>query len=76
MKHIDGSHYSMVIEWSDEDQMYVVSLPEWGPGAKTHGKTYDEAVRMGQEALELLIESYQQEGDPLPQPRTYAAVGH
>jgi predicted RNase H-like HicB family nuclease len=23
-------HYSMVIEWSDDDQGYVVSLPEWG----------------------------------------------
>jgi hypothetical protein len=23
-------HYSVVIEWSDEDQVYIASLPEWG----------------------------------------------
>ena len=36
-------HYSMVIEWSDEDQVYVVSFPEWGELAHTHGITYDKA---------------------------------
>lgn len=44
-------HYSMVIEWSDEDSVYIVSLPEWGKYALTHGATYDEAVRSGQEVL-------------------------
>ena len=28
--------YSMVIEWSDEDQAYIVSLPEWGDLVHTH----------------------------------------
>ena len=65
-------HYSMVIEWSDEDQVYIVSLPEWGPGARTHGATYDEAVRNGQEVLELLIEGAREEGRPLPAPRLFA----
>jgi predicted RNase H-like HicB family nuclease len=32
-------HYSMVIEWSDEDQAYIVSVPEF-PGNYTHGSTY------------------------------------
>jgi hypothetical protein len=22
-------HYSMLIEWSEEDQAYLVTLPEW-----------------------------------------------
>src|SRR5438093_7862525 len=35
--------YSMVIQWSDEDEAYIVSLPEFG-GCKTHGATYQEAV--------------------------------
>lgn len=68
----DNSHYSMLIEWSDRDGVYIVSLPEWGAGAKTHGDTYDEAVRNGQEVLALLIESAQEEGEPLPAPRVYA----
>jgi len=36
-------HYSMVIEWSDEDQVYIVTVPEL-PGCRTHGATYEEAV--------------------------------
>ncbi len=64
-------NYSMVIEWSDEDQVFIVSLPEFGPYAKTHGETYEEAVRMGRECLESLIDTYQAEGDPLPEPTRY-----
>ena len=56
----------MTIEWSDEDQVYIVSLPEWGETVHTHGETYDEAVKRGQELLETMIEIYQQDGRPLP----------
>jgi predicted RNase H-like HicB family nuclease len=48
----------MIIQWSDEDQVYLVSLPEWGPYCKTHGRTYEEAAKKAHEALELLIESH------------------
>lgn len=27
---MDDRHYSMVIEWSDQDQAYSVTFPEWG----------------------------------------------
>lgn len=62
------SRYSMLIQWSDEDRVYVVSLPEFGPYAKTHGSTYAAAVKHGQEALELLISSSETDGRPLPKP--------
>jgi antitoxin HicB len=62
-------HYSMVLEWSDEDQVFVVTLPEWGQFAKTHGATYEEAVRNGQEVLHMLIEAARAENMPLPLPR-------
>ncbi|HTU88951.1 MAG TPA: type II toxin-antitoxin system HicB family antitoxin [Gemmataceae bacterium] len=62
--------YSMLIQWSDEDQVYVVTLPEFD-GNKTHGATYEEAVRNGSEVLELLIESFQAEGWPVPAPQLY-----
>ena len=39
--------YSMLIQWSDEDQLYIVEVPEL-PGCKTHGKTYEEAVTQAQ----------------------------
>lgn len=65
------SHYTIIIQWSDEDQCYVVSLPEWGEFCHTHGDTYEEALKNAQEVLELLIESALAEGEPLPQPKTF-----
>jgi len=66
-------HYSMVIEWSDADQAFIVSLPEF-PGNHTHGDTYEEAVKQGQDLMESLIMWAQQDGKPLPQPKVFA--GH
>lgn len=62
--------YSMLIQWSDEDDAFVVTLPEF-PVSQTHGETYEEAVQRGHEVIELLIETYQAEGRPLPKPQTY-----
>jgi antitoxin HicB len=65
------NRYSMVIRWSEEDQVFVVSLPEFGDYAQTHGDTYEKAAKNGREVLELLIESHQAEGQPLPAPQFY-----
>jgi predicted RNase H-like HicB family nuclease len=62
--------YSIFIQWSTEDQKYIVSLPEFGPYAHTHGDTYADALKNGEEVLELLIEDYQIQGKPLPVPLT------
>jgi antitoxin HicB len=59
----------MLIRWSDEDQVYIVSLPEWGRFAKTHGDTYEKAARAGREVLEMLIETELAEGHKLPEPK-------
>ncbi len=69
---MDKVKYSMVIEWSEEDQCYVVSLPEFIQTMQpvTDGQTYEEAAKQGQEALDSLIDFYQAEGWPLPQPQT------
>lgn len=71
-------HYTMLIQWSDEDQIFIVSLPEWEEQARllghTHGKTYAEAVQMGEELLELLIEGRVAEGKSLPVARVYATT--
>lgn len=63
-------HYSMVIQWSDEDQAYIVSIPEF-PGNLTHGDTYEEAVKQGEDLIESLILWTLQDGKPLPQPRMF-----
>ncbi len=49
----------MVIQWSADDQIYAVSRPEWGKYARTHGATYEDSVRNGQEVLQMLIDSAQ-----------------
>jgi predicted RNase H-like HicB family nuclease len=65
------SRYTIIIQWSDEDQCYVVSLPEWGEFCHTHGDTYEEALKNAREVLELLIESALEEGESLPKPMTF-----
>jgi predicted RNase H-like HicB family nuclease len=66
--------FSMLIQWSDEDQVFVVSLPEFGPYCKTHGSTYEEAAKTGHELVKLLVETYQTEGRALPEPATLEAA--
>ena len=69
-----NGRYSMTIQWSDEDQLYIVSLPEWGDLVHAHGATYEEAVRNGQELLDDLIAVRQEVGEPLPEPRVFATA--
>jgi predicted RNase H-like HicB family nuclease len=67
----------MAIEWSDEDQAYLVSFPEWAEYVAqpvTHGDTYEEAAHKGKEVLENLVAGAQLEGVPLPTPRTQVAT--
>ncbi len=61
-------NYAMVIEWSDEDQCFLVSIPDF-PGAHTHGETRAEAVAMGEEILALLLN-----GRPDPPPARFTAM--
>ena len=61
--------YQMLIQWSDEDQCFLVAFPDF-PGSKwrTHGDTYQEAVENGIEALESLTIAYAATQEPLPIP--------
>mgnify|MGYP001600938226 CR=1 FL=1 len=68
---MDNLKYQMVIKWSDEDNCFLVSLPDFpGQQWRTHGETYEEALTNGKEALESLIISYLADGEPLPEPST------
>jgi predicted RNase H-like HicB family nuclease len=35
-----------------------------------HGKTRLEAIRNGEEAIEMYVEAWQSEGETIPQPKT------
>ncbi len=60
-------HYSMLIQWDEEDKIYIVTVPEL-PGCKTHGKTYDEAIKNALEVIELWLETAKDLGWPIPSP--------
>ncbi|MEM7552555.1 MAG: type II toxin-antitoxin system HicB family antitoxin [Cyanobacteria bacterium P01_A01_bin.84] len=64
--------YTIVIQWSNEDQCYVVSLPEFTNVFQpcTHGDTYEDALKNAQEVLEMLVESAIENGEVLPEPNT------
>ena len=62
--------YSLLIEWSDADGAYVVTVPEL-PGCRTHGATHQEAIAMGEEAIEGWLAAQRARGRVAPPPRTY-----
>jgi predicted RNase H-like HicB family nuclease len=70
MNPVMNHKYTMVIQWSEEDRLYLVHLPEF-PWQEfvTHGSTYEEAAKNGQEALEGLIAVLQDNHQPLPEPQ-------
>ncbi len=68
---VNTQHYSMNIQWSEEGQVYIVTVPEL-PGCKTHGETYEEALKNAQEVIELWIEDAQAHGETIPPPRVAA----
>lgn len=67
------ARYSMVIQWSDEDEAYIVTVPEL-PGCITHGATYEEAVKQGLDAIESWIDANRAWGRPIPAPRVFTGV--
>lgn len=61
----------MFMQWDDEGNIYIVSVPELK--VKTHGKTYEEAIKNALEVIELWIDVATQDGRPIPPPQGYVA---
>lgn len=67
------NQYSMLIQWSEEDQLFLVTIPEFADRVVmpcTHGITREEATRNGEEVMEMYLEAWQEEGEPIPEPST------
>jgi predicted RNase H-like HicB family nuclease len=47
---------------------FSVSVPSF-PGCFTQGETIDEAIAMAKEAINLYIESLEEDGEPMPDDR-------
>jgi predicted RNase H-like HicB family nuclease len=64
----DIRRYAMVIEWSDENDAYLVTVPDL-PGLVTDGATRAEAAEMGEDAIGSVISGLRSTGQPVPTPR-------
>jgi predicted RNase H-like HicB family nuclease len=60
--------YETIIYWSEEDQAFIAEVPEL-PGCMAHGDSYQSALDHAIEAIQLWIDTAQEFGDPIPQPR-------
>jgi predicted RNase H-like HicB family nuclease len=63
----EARRYPMVIYWSDTNDAYLVSLPDFD-GATRHGETLAEAADKGLELVAVLIDIDRQKGRDIPAP--------
>jgi len=59
--------YAMLIWYSEEDQAYLVEVPEL-PGCMADGETVEAAVQAAQTAIRLWIEAARKLGRAVPEP--------
>ena len=60
--------YELIIYWSEEDQSFVVEVPEL-PGCMADGETYEQAVANTKEVVEEWIETARELGRLVPKPK-------
>lgn len=60
--------YETIIFWSNDDQVFIADVPEL-PGCMAHGASPDEALANAQEAMQLWLDTAQEFGDPVPEPK-------
>ena len=60
--------YELIIYWSDEDDSFVVEVPEL-PGCMADGETYEQAAANAQQVIEEWIETARELGRPIPEPK-------
>jgi putative transcriptional regulator len=63
----EARRYVMEIEWSPDDEVFVVSFPG-APGVMTHGATREEAAAMGEDAIITWLTAHHDANIPVPPP--------
>ncbi len=58
-------HYLKIVEWSDEDQCYIGSIPGW-IGKCCHGDNEQEVYNELCQILKEWVEIYEEDNIPLP----------
>ncbi|MEL6613100.1 MAG: type II toxin-antitoxin system HicB family antitoxin [Bacteroidota bacterium] len=60
--------YEVIIYWSVEDSAFIAEVPEL-PGCIAHGSTYEGAISSAQEAMLAWLETAQELGRSIPEPK-------
>jgi len=60
--------YEILIYWSAEDGAYLAEVPEL-PGCIADGSSYQEALKNAEVIIREWIETAQEIGRPIPEPR-------
>ncbi len=60
--------YEIILYWSNDDRAYVAEVPEL-PGCMAHGETQEEALEQVNAAIGLWIDTAQEFGKPVPEPK-------
>jgi predicted RNase H-like HicB family nuclease len=79
------NRYSMTVQWSDEDQLFLVTIPEFADDLRsvvdhwvlmpcTHGQTREQSIRNGKDVIEMYLEAWQTEGELIPESVTRQAA--
>ena len=63
-----NSRYELVIYWSQDDDCFVVEVPEL-PGCMSDGKTYQEAASNAEAVIAEWIEAALGLGRSIPEPK-------
>ncbi|MGI0479338.1 type II toxin-antitoxin system HicB family antitoxin [Geminocystis sp. CENA526] len=60
--------YELIIYWSEMDDCFIVEVPELA-GCMADGKTYQEAVSNAEVIIQEWLETAQEFGRDIPQPK-------
>ncbi|MCY3768056.1 MAG: type II toxin-antitoxin system HicB family antitoxin [Gammaproteobacteria bacterium] len=60
--------YEIILYWSNEDETFIAEVPEL-PGCMAHGDTWSKALSNAGDAIELWLDTAQEFGDPIPEPK-------
>ena len=60
--------YEIILYWSNEDHCFIAEVPEL-PGCMAHGDTQENALAEIKTAMELWLDTAQQDGVTIPEPK-------
>lgn len=63
-----NSKYEILLYWNQADQLFIAEVPELA-GCMADGQTYQEALRHAEIIIQEWLETAQELGRPIPQPR-------